>query len=254
MSLTDYDYEISSDTEINDIIDELPLELVKEVIYNQIRNPEESSVNNLSSLLYKVDLLIDEFKEDYDSLNLIKNTICDFLLCILQRICTTYQLTVDVNEDDLEQVTDITKALYEIIVLRYKKNMTLYLYNSIIKNLEKLSDEYESNCKKKDFSSLFGGNNDEEKRKKAIIVYNLPVIFKTFYDIDNTTDPVDFLEISGVDKLYYGDKIKSMIENGKIAGNFVPIYFDMLLDDYDEIKQEIFNDLRTKLILEIVEN
>ena len=91
MSLTDYDYEISSDNEINDIIDELPLELVKEVIYNQIRNPEESNVNNLSSLLYKVDLLIDEFKEDYDSLSLIKNTICDFLLCLLQRICTTNQ-------------------------------------------------------------------------------------------------------------------------------------------------------------------
>lgn len=255
MALIDYDYELNNENEINDIINELPIELVREVIYNQIRNPEENTVDNLSSLIYKVETLMDEFKEDYESVSLLKTTFTSFLIAILQRISTTYQIGIDVNEDNFDELKELTQALYEMLVLRYTKNVTLYLYNSIIKNLDTLAETYEANTKKKDFSSLFGitGENEEAK-KKAIIVYNLPIIFKTFYDMDgSSTDPVEFMQISGMDKLYYGDKIRTLIEDGKITGNFVPVYMDLLLDDYDEIKQDIFNDLRTKLILEIVD-
>jgi hypothetical protein len=89
--------------------------------------------------------------------------------------------------------------------------------------------------------------------KDAIsVIYNLPYIYKSLYTLNMEPDLIEFLDLSGAGKTYNGQVIIDGIESGQACGSFIPEYMKMLASDYDEVRQEIFNNVKIRLITNLL--
>ena len=60
-------------------------------------------------------------------------------------------------------------------------------------------------------------------------------------------DPVEFIDLSSPDDLYYADEIKSLLEDFTLSGNFTRPYLCTVVNQYNEVIDEILMEIRIKL-------
>lgn len=254
MAFLDQEFELTRDSEMEEIIADLPIPLVLENIREQVEDPLSSKVDNLETILEKYDYIMDNY-DDVDQLSLLKNKVANLLINVYNIISDKYDLTFMIDEDNMEELRDITQALYSVVVLRYTKNITMYLFNFIMKNLKDLGRAFDIENQVINKNTLLMNTKlqdalkDNPDSKDAIsVIYNLPYIYKSIYSLNTEPDLIDFLELSGAAKTYNGQVIIDAITSGQACGSFIPEYMKMLSSDYDEVRQEIFNNVKIRLI------
>ena len=72
----------------------------------------------------------------------------------------------------------------------------------------------------------------------------------SLYDLNRDISPMDFLQLSGLDKLYCGSIIKEKYENGTICGSFVDQYMEILNGEKEPFRQELYAYLAILLMTE----
>lgn len=254
MAFLDQEFELTRDNEMEEIIAELPIPLVLENIREQVEDPLSSKVDNLETILEKYDYIMANY-DDQDQLSLLKNKVANLLITVYNIISDKYDINFMVDEDNMEELRDITQALYSVVILRYTKNITMYLFNFIMKNLQDLGRAFDIENQAVNKSTLLMNTKlqdvlkENPDAKDAIsVIYNLPYIYKSLYTLNMEPDLIEFLDLSGAGKTYNGQIIIDGIESGQACGSFIPEYMKMLASDYDEVRQEIFNNVKIRLI------
>lgn len=254
MAFLDQEFELTRDNEMEEIIAELPIPLVLENIREQVTDPLSSKVDNLETILEKYDYIMANY-DDQDQLSLLKNKVANLLITVYNIISDKYDINFMIDEDNMEELRDITQALYSVVILRYTKNITMYLFNFIMKNLQDLGRAFDIENQAINKSTLLMNNKLQDALKEnpdakdAIsVIYNLPYIYKSLYTLNMEPDLIEFLDLSGAGKTYNGQIIIDGIESGQACGSFIPEYMKMLASDYDEVRQEIFNNVKIRLI------
>lgn len=241
--INDEEYELCSDTEIDLLLVDLPIDLIKEQLKAQINNPLYTNVNYVETVVDKFRLLSEEYGDNEDAIKNINNFISDFFLFIINEIDERFGLEIEVDESCLQEVIETGLVLYNYLILRYKKNITKFLYKFIMKNKKRLVEEFEG-YKKKDVTSISLKKKIKNK-DDVIILSNLPYIIKFILDLE--IEPLDFLNYSSSNNYYEGLYISNLIEEGNLVGNFVDKYLEVIKQDRD-VLDEVLADVKLKIL------
>lgn len=242
------EYDLCSDTEIDMLLLDLPFELIKESLRFQINNPLSTNVNYIENVIDKFRVMRDTYGESDDAIRNINTLIVDFFGFIIREIDKKFDLSINVNFDDVDETMETGMVLYNFLILRYKKNINKFLFHYITKNKKKIVEVFQGNYKKKDVTS----NALKKKIKNkddVLILSNLPSIIKYIMNLD--LEPEEFLTYTSKNELYESGYIIKFIATGNLLGNFVDKYLHVIQDDYEYILDEIQTEVKLKLMKKI---
>ena len=81
------------------------------------------------------------------------------------------------------------------------------------------------------------------------IITNLPSIMKYIVELD--IDSNDFLDLSVSSENYDASVVRRLISNCTLTGDFVQPYISLCVDSHDYIIDEIYTDVRLKIMKKI---
>lgn len=246
MYINDEDFELVSDFEVDMLISEMPLDLIKENITEQITLPLSTRTNFISVLEDSFKMIDDITVENPDEREKILNNIRGFFSYTLNQIDKEYDLGIDIDliEND-QMLIEKTTALYNFLILRYKKNICKFLYSFIKKNKKMLLELFDGVGKKKDITSI--SLKKQIKNKDVILlISNLSTIIK--YILNLEIEAADFIQYCCSDDYYEGNVVLSMVQTGEISNNFVAKYLDLIIDEYDSVLDEIQTEVKLKIL------
>lgn len=239
-------FELVSDFETDMLISEMPIELIKENIADQIRLPLSTRTNFISVLedSYK---MIDNLTEgNPDEREKLLNSIRDFFVFTLTTMDEVYGLDIDIDLiDSDDELINKTTSIYNFLILRYKKNMYEFLYTFIKKNRKYIIEQFQDVAKKKDITSI--ALKKQIKNKDVILlISNLSTIIKYILSLDIEAE--EFINYSCGDDYYEGIVVLNMVQSGEISGKFVDTYTSFIIDEYDSVLDEIQNEVKIKIL------
>ena len=240
-------YELSTGTEIDELLSDLPLDLLRENIKEQIENPLSTTTNYLNTVLEKYELLKNNFSENPDTLSQLNGYMDDFFQFIIDTLNNTLNLGINPNLQH-EELYKMSDALYNYFVINYRKNIVKFFYTFIKNNKRLLSDQYEKMGKKKDVTTL---NYKKQLKNKddVIILSNIPSIIDFIRDLNTRAE--DFVSLTASDNTFDGRYVKYLMQHGEITGDFVDTYLNIIFDDNDHVLDEIQVDVKMKLLSKI---
>lgn len=245
MNFQSEDYDLVSDTEIDQILTDLPMEVIQEQFRYQINNPLSTSVNLLDGVMERLVLLREEYAENEDAQANVKTLTINFFTFLIQELEQKFNITTNMDSFGAEEYVRVGSALYNFLILRYKKNVSKFLYKYIIDNKKTIVKEFDSNLKRKDVTSIAIKKKIKNK-DDATILSCLPSIIKFIMGIE--IDSTEFLQYVSNGKYYEANIIRQLYDTGDLVGNFVPNYFEILTNDYDYIFDVIQTEVRSKLL------
>lgn len=234
-------YDLFSETELDLLLADLPVELLKENVRKQINDPFYNSVNYLFIVTNKVIILRDQFSEDEDMIDKINDFLVSFLNFFIEEIDERFNLCLDIDPSKVDEFTETAFILYEFFIINYRKNVSNFLYKYILKNKKIIAEGIES---KKDVSTSSLKKKIKNK-DDVVIIANLPTILKQILYLD--IDPEEFINYLCQDLNYDSLYIKDLITENKLNGNFVDKFFEPLIDNSYGF-DEVLNDVKVKYL------
>ena len=236
--------EFQFDGEAMDVLAESPMELSRQTIKSQIDKPE-STQDHLIGIIEKIDRTLEIYGGNESDALEIKYNKQEILMYVLDLISKKFNIGVDCDPENLDELETITYSLYDALILHFKDNMENFFLNFIELHKEELINEYEYLKVKKDLSgTLFKQQYPNIDAEDYIIMVALPKIVKDIYDMNNISiSPIEYLEISSCDKLFSGSTVKELYECGRICGSFVDEYMNLLKGEMEIYKQELFSNI-----------
>lgn len=241
------EYEPTTSAEIDIILAELPFDLIKESIVEQIEDPVQITTNYMKIILDKCMYYRDMFNENEEILSELNNSISEFCIFVLDLIDKKFNLALDIESlASSKDIVDITESVYKYFILKYQKNIRNFFITYIF-NEKKEICKYYSNLpiQKKDVSTLAYKKKIKNPEDLCIII-NLPSIIKFIISLD--TDPLDFIKLSSDKHNYEASVVKKLIKYGSMIGDFVPSYMELCVDSHDYIIDELHTDIRLKIM------
>ena len=238
-------YELITSSEIEKLLAELPFDLMKENIINQINDPVSTNVNYMETIIIKCDMFKDSFSDNPDLMKQVDDALYEFMAFIINKIDNRFDLGVDLDMGlSYDNMIEYGRGIYRYFILRYEKNISKFIVNYISEN-EKELVKYYSDKNKKDVSTL--AYKKQIKNMDALtIISNLPSIVNYIVNID--IEPEEFVSLSAGENNYDAHMIKRLIMSDIITGDFVRPYVDNCIDNHDGIIDEIYTRIKTKLI------
>ena len=246
MYINDENFELVSDFEVDMLLSEMPIELIKENISEQIKSPLSTRTNFISVLEDSYRIIDDLTHENLDEREKLLNTIRDFFTFTLMEMDREYDLSIDLDSiTSDEDLINKTTAIYSFLILRYKKNICKFLYSFIKKNRKSILEQFQDVAKKKDVTSI--SLKKQIKNKDVILlISNLSTIIK--YILNLEIEAADFIQYCCSDDYYEGNVVLSMVQTGEISNNFVAKYLDLIIDEYDSVLDEIQTEVKLKIL------
>lgn len=242
-------YELSSDLELDSLLSDLPIEVIKESIKEQISDPLSTNIDYVNTIVEKCSVLRKEFAENEDALAQINDLLDNFFRFLITEIDNKFDLTIDVSDESVDSLILIGEILYNFLILRYKKNISRFIYKFIIKNKKSLVEQFEKQSKKKDVTSI-SLKKQIKNKDDILLISNLPNVIK--YIMNLYIEPLDFLKYACDDEYYEGTILRQMILTSKVVGNFVTEYLNLIVYNNDDILDEVQTDVKLKLMKKIL--
>lgn len=241
-------YDLSSNNETEDLLAELPFDLIKESILEQIQDPMSTRINYVDVIVDKCEMYKEEYSEDETVIVEINNHLNEFFISIMQAIDNKFNLGLNMEEiSSYSNVSEIGHCIYKYFIISYMKNITKFITKFIFKNKKSLYNYYEDKMKK-DVSTL-AFKKQFKNPEDLCIITNLPSIMKYIIGLD--IDSLEFINLStGIDN-YEASVIRELIENGNLVGDFYSSYIGLCVDSHDYIMDEIQTEIRIKIINKI---
>lgn len=229
-SFLDYDY-APLDPDTDALLSEIPLELLKEHILSQFREPLNGVSNDmLSSFITNYKFIDDQINDEanrirYDNIrndfvNFMKETFSNYLGIGFPELDT-------MNDDD---VFDMIYITYRFFIMMIKKNFTAVIMNSIEDENRKefIISHYE---KRKDVTTFRFKDENMLEDYDMLVISNLYEIIRDLLEEDMDVDT--FFRMCEYDDVSYElDTLRDAFDNFAITGNFYRKYVDILDDDF----------------------
>jgi hypothetical protein len=248
INFNEEEYDLSSSTDIDMLLIDLPLDLLKENLKSQINDPLSTDVNYIESVIDKIREMQNAYGDIDDARQNINTLIINFFSFIIEEIDNKYGLMMSMDYNNVEETMETGIVLYYFLILRYRKNVTKFLYRFILKNKKKMVEEFEGQYKKKDVTTISLKKKIKNK-DDILIISSLPNIIKYIMNLD--IEPLEFLKYASNDEYYEGNYITDMINEGILMGDFTENYLDIIREDYDYVLDEIQTDIKLKLMNKI---
>lgn len=240
-------YELAASTDTDELLAELPFDLIKESILEQIDDPVNTSTNYVDVILDKCALYKEEYNENEELINEMNEKLTDFFVFIMDNINNKFDLGLDINEiATYNNAIDIGESIYKYFILRYSKNITKFFTKYIFNNKKTICEYYTDNTvQKKDVSTL-AYKKQIKNPEDLCIITNLPSIIKYIIGLDITS--LEFINLSTGSDNYDAAVIKELITSGKMIGDFFNSYISLCVDSHDYILDDLHTDIRIKIM------
>lgn len=226
---------------IEEILDSLSLELMRDNIYQQIYEELPPSRDFMSIVLNKFNFIIENGEFDDDIKAAVNAEITDFCNKVIDYIVDKFDLAYNEVEGSEREIAE---TLYQFFVVRRPENTKTFVMQYIEENksaiveqlgLEKGSDVVCASLSKKAI--------DPDNVK---IIANVDAVIN--YIIDLHMPAEEFLEVISVDGEYYASCLVGYMEEQTILGDFASDYMGGILNEYDsDYASQIRNDIRIQL-------
>jgi len=238
------DYEIVNSIDLDIILSDLPIDLILASIEYQINNPLDVDADYCTIVFDKCAQVMQEFKGIEDVERDMEEVLNKFCLSVLNKLDDKFHF--DINYEDLTgyDIAKMTALLYKFFILRYRKNISRFIYNFIQKNKKMISEQFANDEKRKDVTTLVMKKMTKNKDDIRIIG-NLPTVIKNILEMDH--DPVDFMELAAPVDLYYCEEIIKLLEDFTLSGNFTKAYLNTIIHQYTDVVDEILIEVRSKM-------
>lgn len=243
------EFEIRSEHEDKGIFENLPVPLLMENIIGQINDPLSSIVDNLSPFINQLNDVFEEYQENGDIRPYLYEFTSNLITDLNLELSSGLDLGIDIREGEIEESLSIIYAIYDSLILKYRRNLTVFFYKYIQENKDTIITDYATRdySKSKDITSTTMRTYNITDQSILSIICNIPLIIKDICS-NFTIEPEEFLEYSGVIKFESGSRVYEWFKSGRICGTFVNAYFEKLLDEYEDVRNEIVSDIKMRLI------
>lgn len=241
------EYEPSTSYEVESLLAELPFDLIKESILEQIEDPVNTTVNYVDVILDKCELYKEEFGENEELINELNQKLTEFFAFIMNKINDKFDLGLDVNDiASRTDAVDIGESIYKYFILRYTKNIIRFFTKYIFENKKSISSHYVDNTSQKKDVSTLAYKKQIKNIDDLCIITNLPSIIKYIINLD--IESIDFLQLSAPSDNYDASVVKELINSGKLIGDFYNNYLNICIDSHDYIMDELQTDIRIRIM------
>lgn len=237
--------------DIERILGDLPLDIIKENIKSQIDDPLTFMTNHCDQVYETLDEAMDEIGhiDEYRyEINEIRDNFNSFLVTELD---ARFSLGIDLDNLQTYEMEEIGKYSYEFFVVDLKRNITNFLMNYICLNKSYLASLFTDEYKRKDVTTT---NMKKLTKNKDDVVILANIISVIYNILELELDPEDFMELAVEPGDYAGEAVKEYVRSFKIANNFVYNLFNEVKyihnDIIDEFASEIGFLLQSNLIYE----
>jgi hypothetical protein len=235
--------------DIERILGDLPIDIIKENIKSQINDPLTFMTNHCDQVYETLDEAMDEIGHIDEYRYELQELRDDFNSFLVLELNEGFGLGIDVDNLQTYEIEDVGKQSYDFFVVNLRENITNFLKNYICLNKSELASIFNDEYKRKDVTT----NNMKKLTKNkddVIILSNIISILYHVLDLD--LDPEDFMELAVEPGEYSGEYIKECVRNFKIANNFVGRLFNEIKythnDVIDEFASEICLELQNNLV------
>lgn len=237
-------YELATSMETESLLAELPFDLLKESIREQIADPVSTTTNYIDIIIDKCSIYKDQFEDDENLVNEIDQNLSEFFTFILQEIDAKFELGLDIGYIDNRSIVEVGSALYKYFILRYSKNITKFITKFIFKHKKMFHSEFSGDKNDKDVSTL-AYKKQLKNPEDLCIIAHLSDIIKYIVSLD--IEPLEFIELTTNDDNYEASIIRQLINSGAIIGNFTQPYLDLCFDSHEYIIDSLHTDIRLKI-------
>ena len=248
-SFLDWEYTpLDPDTDV--LLSEIPLELLKEHITSQFREPLKGINNDMmSSFIANYKFIRDQINDEgnmirYDN---IKNDFIRFIKDTFQNyLGIGFPEIDDLSDDDALELIYVT---YRFFIMMIKKNFTSIIMNMIEDEERKkfIMSQYE---KRKDVTTFRFKDIEMISDYDLILIGNLYEIIRDILEEEMDVDT--FFRMCEYDDVSYElDTMRDAFDNFSITGNFYRKYVDILDDDFiyeveSKVRHKILKKYRSK--------
>jgi hypothetical protein len=237
--------------DIERILGDLPLDIIKENIKSQIDDPLTFMTNHCDQVYETLDEAMDELGHIDEYRYEINEMRDDFNSFLVTELDTRFSLGIDLDNLQTYEMEEIGKYSYEFFVVDLKRNITNFLMNYICLNKSYLASLFTDEYKRKDVTTT---NMKKLTKNKDDVVILANIISVIYNILDLELDPEDFMELAVEPGDYAGEAVKEYVRSFKIANNFVYNLFNEVKyihnDIIDEFASEIGFLLQSNLIYE----
>ena len=132
------DYEIVNNIDLDIILSDLPIELIKESIKYQIYHPLDVDTDYCTIVFDKCAQVLQLYKGNEDVEKEIEELIDKFCLYVLDVLDNKYNFDIVYDNLYTYDISKMTLVLYKFFILRYRINIGEFVYNFILKNKKML--------------------------------------------------------------------------------------------------------------------
>lgn len=237
--------------DVERILGDLPIDIIKENIKSQIDDPLIFTTNHCDQVYETLDEAMDEIGHIDEYKNELIELRDDFNSFLITELDSRFMLGVDLDNLQSYEMEEIGKHSYEFFVVNLKENITNFLMNYICLNKSYLASLFTDEYKRKDVTT---NNMKKLTKNKDDVVILANIISVIYHILDLEIDPDDFMEMAVEPGEYSGEMVKEYVRSFKIANNFVYGLFNEVKyahnDVIDEFASEICLLLQSNLIPE----
>lgn len=231
-------------TNIDELLNSLGLDLMKDNIQKQIRNETTSTTDFLSVIVDKFKNMLEEESIEEEDKSEIKVQIIDFCEELIQLISEEYGIAINMISDDYQNMISIMTTLYNFLILNRYHNVEKFLIAYIEENKKPLAQSIGADDRVKDITSIANRKKNFDKDDVAVLSHISEII--DFIKNSNTIESDEFLSIVDDGELYTSQMV-NYYSDGTLVGNFVPSILCVVLgEEYDSNEAtRIRNSIRT---------
>ena len=242
------DNDIINVFDVERVLGDLPIDIIKENIKTQIEDPLTFASNQVDQVYETLEEAMNEFGHIDDYRNEIIELQDDFSLFLVNELNTKFNLGIDLDSISDYEVHPLVRACYDFFVVYLRDNVTRFLINYIYANKSSLSEIFRDEYRRKDVTTS-NMKKITKDRDYVVILSNIISIINYILDLDH--DPEDFMELSVEPGEYSGELVKEAVHSFKIANNFVYNVLNEVKfahnDMIDEIASEILMTMQDNL-------
>ena len=235
--------------DIDRILGDLPIDIIKENIKSQIGDPLTFMTNHCDQVYETLDEAMEEIGHIDEYRYELQEIRDDFNSFLLIELDNGFGLGIDMDNLQTYEMEELGKNAYEFFVVNLRENITNFLKNFICINKTNLASLFTEEYKRKDVTTT---NMKRLTKNKEDVVILSNIISVLYYILDLDLDPEDFMELAVEPGEYTGECVKEFVRNFKIANNFVGRLFNEVKythnDVIDEFASEICLELQNNLI------
>lgn len=242
------DSEIINVFDVERVLGDLPIDIIKENIKSQIGDPLTFSSNQAEQVYETLDEALNEFGHIDEYKGEIYELKDDFSIFLIKEVDNKFNLGIDVENLRDFEIHDIARHCYDFFIVNLKEVLTTFVLNYINTNKSYISEVFDDEYKKKDVTTT-NMKKLTKNKNDVIILSNITSVINYILDLDH--QPEDFINLSTEPGEYIGECIKEYVNSFKIAGNFVINVLNELKfthnDSIDEIASSVILDIKDNI-------